>query len=336
MKEWNGFEKILRIPLFLGILIVIFLQIEEQFRFRDNSIFSGDVRKAQFMELPENSVEVLFLGSSHVMSGINPAVFWKEAQIPSYNLASRAQTFPFSYLLLKEALKTQHPKMVVVDAFSVTEDNLVYGLANTEEHLNMNMDLIPFNLEKMKLINRYIPFEKRAYYVSSLFAFHTRWSKVFRKQTVYDQIYMGFCYAEREEGVSCELQMQEIPTEVKCAEIPEVDLLYLEKIITLCEKEDIQLVFIKTPIVAKNRSAYEKLESFSNLLEKEKIPFFNYANPEYNKQFSYEKCMRDNYHMNSTGAECITKMLLEDLEKNNLLTDLMNTEYCETWDNRLQ
>ena len=333
MENWNKLNKIARIPLFLGIVIVIFLQLEEQFRFRDNSIFSGDVRKAHKMELPEDSVEVIFLGSSHVMSGINPAIFWEEEQIPGYNLASRAQTFPFSYLLLKEALKTQHPKMVIVDAFSVTEDNGVYGLANTEEHLNMNMDLIPPSLEKLKLINQNIPFEKRPYYLSSLFAFHTRWSKVFREQTVCDQIYMGFCYSEREEGVSCELKMQEIPTEVKGAEIPEIDLLYLQKIIALCEVENIKLVFIKTPIVAKNNNAYEKLESFSELLKKQKIPFLNYADPQNNNHFSYENGMRDNYHMNSTGATFITKMLLEDLEKNNLLLDLKNTKYKEIWDN---
>ena len=332
MKKADRFKKIIRIIAFLSILAVGYLLLNKKFCFHDNSIFSGDARVEAFRELPQDSVEILFLGSSHVMSGINPAVFWDEEQIPSYNLATRAQTFPFTYLLLKEAFKTQHPKVVVIDAFSVTEDNAVYGLANTDEHFSMNMDLVPLSLEKINLIQEYVPYEKRAYCMSSLLTFHSRWNKVFRQQSAKDSIYMGFCFAEREEGVTCSLEMHDIPEQVKSSQIPEVDLEYYHKIVELCEEEGVTPVFIKTPIVARNQVSYEKLQAFSQLLETEGVPFFNYADPKKNREFPYEEYMRDNYHMNSKGANAVTGMLLEDLRENNLLTDTKNTEYAVIWD----
>ena len=69
---------------------------------------------------PEDSVDVLTVGTSLAYAGVNTNVLWKEYGIASYNLCSAEQPFWVSYYTIKEALKTQHPKVILLDAKSST------------------------------------------------------------------------------------------------------------------------------------------------------------------------------------------------------------------------
>lgn len=59
---------------------------------------------------PENSVDVLAVGTSLFYAGINTNVLWDEYGIAAYNLCSAEQPFWVSYYTIREALKTQRPR----------------------------------------------------------------------------------------------------------------------------------------------------------------------------------------------------------------------------------
>lgn len=65
---------------------------------------------------PRDSVDVLTVGTSLAYAGINTNVLWEEYGIASYNLCSAEQPFWVSYYAIKEALKTQRPKVILLDA----------------------------------------------------------------------------------------------------------------------------------------------------------------------------------------------------------------------------
>ncbi|MBR5111753.1 MAG: hypothetical protein IK099_16350 [Clostridia bacterium] len=65
---------------------------------------------------PDDSVDVLAVGTSLAYAGINTNVLWEEYGIASYNLCSAEQPFWVSYYTIREALKTQHPKVILLDA----------------------------------------------------------------------------------------------------------------------------------------------------------------------------------------------------------------------------
>lgn len=44
-----------------------------------------------FYELPENSCDVIFCGTSHAFESFNPAIVWREEGIPSFTLAGSSQ-----------------------------------------------------------------------------------------------------------------------------------------------------------------------------------------------------------------------------------------------------
>ena len=69
-----------------------------------------------FYAQEEDTIDVLTIGTSLAYAGINTNVLWKEYGIAAYNLCSAEQPFWVSYYLLKEALKTQHPQLILLDA----------------------------------------------------------------------------------------------------------------------------------------------------------------------------------------------------------------------------
>ena len=71
---------------------VVFLALAAAFLWKLNDIFSlkqedGILPMEVFYEQEPGSIDVMFYGSSHTYSDINPAVLWEEAGIPSYDLA---------------------------------------------------------------------------------------------------------------------------------------------------------------------------------------------------------------------------------------------------------
>ena len=64
----------------------------------------------------ENSVDVLVVGSSLVYSGVNTNELWSRYGIASYDLCSAEQPFWVSYYMIREALKTQRPRLIILDA----------------------------------------------------------------------------------------------------------------------------------------------------------------------------------------------------------------------------
>lgn len=61
---------------------------------------------------PEDSIDVIFTGSSLVYCNICPGVLWDNYGIASFDLGGAEAPAWVTYYMLKEALKTQHPKVI--------------------------------------------------------------------------------------------------------------------------------------------------------------------------------------------------------------------------------
>lgn len=88
------------------------------FKYQD-SVF----KVKMFYEQEDNTVDVLVLGSSHIYQGINTAVLWREYGIAAYNLCGAAQPIWNTYYYLEEALKTQTPKAILLDVYTLHYTN---------------------------------------------------------------------------------------------------------------------------------------------------------------------------------------------------------------------
>ena len=95
-----------------------------------------------FYGLEEDVADVLFCGSSHCYCSVNPAILWGQHGIAGYNLGISGQDFAGTYHGIREALKTQHPRVICLEmygsAFEGYEDkgNLYRNLLGDKPSLN--------------------------------------------------------------------------------------------------------------------------------------------------------------------------------------------------------
>lgn len=119
---------------FTLIVILIMTYISSVLSFKNDD---GAYIMTKFYDQEEDTVDVLVLGSSHAFMDINPAILWNEYGIAAYDVCAGYQPMWSSYYYLVEALKTQHPRLIVLEGYCLyprdTYDKLVvignnYGL----------------------------------------------------------------------------------------------------------------------------------------------------------------------------------------------------------------
>ena len=77
-----------------------------------------------FYALDDNTLDVVFIGSSNIHCNINPNIIWHNYGITSYNYSCDQQELGTTVYYLKQVFETQSPKVVVID---------VMGNGDTEE-----------------------------------------------------------------------------------------------------------------------------------------------------------------------------------------------------------
>ena len=100
------------LPLLLAAILLGLL-----FRPKNNTASGGmlETDPLAVSSQPENSLDVLFLGDSEAYSGFVPMALWKDTGIASFVCASVDQKPYETEDFLREALKNQSPKVVVLE-----------------------------------------------------------------------------------------------------------------------------------------------------------------------------------------------------------------------------
>ncbi|HOO27524.1 MAG TPA: hypothetical protein PLU43_03595, partial [Lachnospiraceae bacterium] len=108
-------SKIGKIILFAVCLSAILFGINQILKYKSND---GINQMRAFYTNDENSIDVLFMGSSHSYSNVNTGVLYDDFGIAAYDLGGAEQLLWNDYYWLVEALKTQKPKVIVLEIFS--------------------------------------------------------------------------------------------------------------------------------------------------------------------------------------------------------------------------
>lgn len=318
-----GMKNFVRFFLFILITAVLLLFLNNAFLYRDPTIWSTDHRVQQYRELPSDSLDVLFLGSSNVMSGINPIQLWKETGMQSYAYCSRAQTFAFSYAYLQDALKTQTPRCVVLEAFSVLTEKTTNGLINSSFHMSVNMDSLSI-AAKSELITDYVPPSEWISYYFPLLKNHNYYKTQKNIPDRREGIFMGYCFED-----SCEPCDAPVYTD-SVRQMDPVDRIYLEKILQLCRDHNIDLYIIKTPVCYPDEG-HSKLNDVRAFCEENDVPYYDMSLDAEAWGFDYGQDMRDTSHINSTGAEKLTRRLGELLAAEYDFRDSQTHQHAAVW-----
>jgi hypothetical protein len=249
----------------------------------------------------KQDIDVFFVGSSHVFWDIDPVTIWKEAGIPSYILGSNSQPFWNSYFYIKEGLKYQTPKVIVLDVYAASfgpENNA--SDSNWAHILRNNMPLKP-SKEKIESIFVSSP-DRRIDIFLGFPVYHVRYNELTKRDFV--DPYEGGATFRNGYHLDNNVNPQARPdvTNVTATrELPPKQMEYLLKIIELTKNQYIKLLLVKSPFVLSPKEQ-EYFNSVARIAESNDLRFINYNLLYDELDFDFTTDMADKWHLSYPGG----------------------------------
>lgn len=259
-----------------------------------------------YHSMPENSVDVLFLGSSHMWHGIDTKYLFDEYGLRGYNYASNWQHIATTELFLEDALSTQKPKLIVIDTQRINDvfaDVYLDGEIYYTKALNAPIGKERYLSTVLTQNNN----AADAYHFPFL-SFHNNWEDIDKNNFIYGNDIPDFKatlgydpVSDRlDEDDSFILEDAEINEEM---EINHEQLEIMDRIIQLASDNGAKLLFITLP--------YGNIYNFGNATkayaDSKGIEYLNLFDHLEELALDEEDDFSDPSHLNTSGALKITK-----------------------------
>ena len=242
---------------------------------------------------PENSIDVLVMGDSESFTSISPYRLWERQKITSYVCGQTGQHVIEAYNMLKNAYRSQNPKLVIL------ETNELFTCAGVVEEGRLALT---------KMGERYLP----------VFYYHNRWKDLTGSDRPVvmmadEKSYKGFEIRKGCKPYDGGKYMKE--GEMAQSMSPSVSL-YLGMIKRLCDEHGSQLLLVSIPS-PKNWSC-SKHQGVKQYAQKNSIPFLDLNEAAASGELLLD-WQQDSYdhgdHLNLSGAEKVTDYLGNYLEE---------------------
>jgi len=292
--------------------------------------FSWNVR--DFYKEKNDTVDVVIIGSSHSYRGFIPMKLWVDLGYSAYNLSTANQPYIGSYYLMKEAIATQHPKVIIFEPYSARRKKK-YG---AEEPASMHRvtDFALLNLHKISFwwtdLRHDYDLEDSLTYLFPLLSYHGRWNNLHR-----NDLYTSVNVTSHKGGIpEVAHAPQKAPAAYKPGAMSEISSFYLQKMIDLCKDNNVQLIGIPTPI-ADIRSFGEIEGSIKDAIQMLRDEGMEGVMPEEilsETGIDYETDFYNATHINLLGAEKMTDYLEKYLVEHADLTDHRGDPRYASWE----
>ena len=291
--------------------------------------------KALFMYKTEekNTIDVLFLGSSHSYHAFLPMALWRDYGISSYNLATSQQPISGAYYALEQALKTQKPKVVVLELYGAYYNAYFKKL----KMLHACTDFIPFGKLKLEmwrdLLRDNMSFTEQLEFLFPITLYHTRWEELEKNdfslgRSFYKGGNPGYTFKAVKKAAP-DLEIEEVSYQITD---------YLDRIAQCCRKNGAELLFCFTPIADFKgyKVITERVNSAISYGEKLGIPTIRFTDVQDEIGLNYETDFYDETHLNMLGAEKCTGYIGQYLRDNYNLSDHREEAAYEKWNQDLK
>ncbi len=241
--------------LFWAVLIPAVLRISYVLREKEGTNIQDN-----FKQLEPDSVDMVFIGTSHQFCTINPDLLYDEYGINSFMLATSAQTIPMSYYAAMEAIEFQHPKAIVLEVLYCTNDFLTV----TPEMSHTFFDGMPWCEAKKLAIEDLIEPDEQIYYYLNLGRYHTRWKDLSEEDFQSNLTSPRGGYYTEETKYNWQIPV--ISREEK-EPMPEEMQKYLDMIVELCKENHVELILYAAPF----NSLYDDDSTREDLFRRQRI-----------------------------------------------------------------
>ena len=250
----------------------------------------------------KDGIDVIVLGDSESYTSVSPMQLWKEQGLSSYVCGQPGQKIQETYFMLKTALQSQSPKVVLM------ETNLMFRDPGPVKNIQSS-------------------FAQTARYHFPLLRFHNLWKLMFDGKKPGEAVYKGFSIRSSVDPFDSGDYMKE--TE-EVQEMPQAVTFYMEEIMELCRRSGAELFLVSAPS-PKNYS-YRKHNAIENYAKEKGLTYVDLNLKIKELGITWQKDSYDKGdHLNLYGAQKVTRWLGTYLKQNYELTDHRNDPAYEDW-----
>lgn len=280
---------------------------------------------------PDNTVDILAVGTSQIYAGVNTNVLWAQYGIAAYDLCSAEQPFWISYYTIQEALKTQHPQIILLDVKpasyvgSYTRAGRIilstFGIRGLENRFSAIRSCLQYPEEQWD-------------FVLGLPAVHGNWVSLTANDFKYplDNEGRGSSWKGYiEMDATNALQRAAYDDAVEPRKINSREEEYLRKIIEMLQGTDIELILISTPYPDyPEDQAY--IETIWDIAEECGVTYIDFNQPHYRGAIDENYDFADYQHLNIRGSINFTRRLATELRRNHTFADHRGDEAYASYD----
>lgn len=330
---------IFKLVLFIAVLIpaVIFIGNKYSKASTENLINTyNQSRWNEFYALPKDSLDIVFLGSSHSYCTFDPEIIDSRLGTSSYQLGMPLQHMDSTYYTMREVLNYQKPKLAVVevywdmmdDEFELTQAGYLFQvMKNKELEKQYISEVFPLS-EKLKYNNAALRYQ------ADYFAYRT--SEL--KKSVEAKYNVAMPQTQKQQGsekyrskgyTMCDYKM--LPDEFDKTnqfknldgnkwKINDTQVKYLKKLTKLCRDNGTDVIFVTAPVANVSMDYIKNYgqihNTVQNIADEMNVPYldYNYVNGENNLLTNDN--FRDDAHLNHSGVTIVDNNFADWLEIN--------------------
>lgn len=318
-------KQVIYISIFVLVFFLLFGFIDTLFSkkyFPETGERLGFYKNSQqgYYELKKDSLDFVFIGSSHTANGIIPQVVWEENGASTY-VFSAAGIMPWTIsYYTKEALKTQKPKAVFIDIYTMVFDgsqvHFIESSDNSSYFTRFSLDKLQDIYTQQSMMKLYSPQNAKTILdYSSIAQTHDRWKSLNKNDFTF------LTEGPRNEGLNgympvfsrmeSPIVIRDFP-EAGVEEVPDTPLSisweYLKKAIQTCHDKEVEPVLLILPY-EKTRiddGVFQKICAYAEASDIKVLDLFDYMD-------DLDLDLQDDFynatHLNHWGAEKVSTFL---------------------------
>ncbi len=293
-------------------------------------------RWEEFYSLPKNSIDMVFLGSSHSYCTFDPLIVDEGLGTNSYQLGMPLQHLDSTCYTLKEVLNYQSPKDVVLEVYwDMLDDDFELTQAGYLFQVLKNKDL------EKEYIKNVFPLSEKVKYNINIFRYQADYF-AYRNSRLKERLENNYGVftpaAAKQDGVEkyrskgytyCNYNMlpdefdktnQFKNTDGKKWEASSSQLKYLNDIIKICSEKNIRLTFVTAPVANVSLDYIKNYDFIHNYIQKiaddNDIKYLDYNIVNKDKTLFSTENFRDDAHLNHSGVEIADNYFIKWYKEN--------------------
>lgn len=282
---------------------------------------------------PENTIDVVMMGSSHIHCNINTALLWENYGIASYDYSGAEQPLWMTYHYLKELYQYQTPKIIVLDLFVPAHYQEDYRY----NWISENIHGMKLSLNKLEMLSVSVEPDKLLQYFPSFASYHNRYNSLepedfhhFFWNKNQQTAFKGYTPYYETRG-----QERPVITEERRYGLSEKSEEYLRKIIAYTKEHNTELILIATPYVTKDEDK-RVYNHAADIAAENNILFIDYNDCYDIIGIDFSTDFNDESHLNYWGSCKFTNYLGLLLCSYPQLPDRRNEAGYESWDRNVE